>query len=403
MGLHLESIAFDHDASGCSTDALTIRRNASQPVTVPEWTKGVSVNADDAPAAYSLADVHGNDVTIRVELSRTMPCDNTVEVRALDMNAGGGCLYAILVALGLGDWVKPSPGNLLGAVARRKVHFTGASKTSGPLLFKLTNHRLNSAAVEQGITLWRWQYRESPVSPWIDFAMTQHRVFAVLRVPTAPWQQLPAAPSNTQLPWVDLLHHVCTWAKGAHTADEAAAAITKAIYALGPSTVEYDCPGGGSSQYSWPDFDLSAFLDRLGGGPGNGIYVNCSDCATFVSTCANLAGADLWQSRMGWYFPLNELLAIGSSVWQTACGWPGFSYHEVAWKGACTETEHIYDACLQVDGDADPTTAPHTPLLPVDMRFGNPGDGDYRDRLCPAASGANCAPQPSTRTRRPVA
>jgi hypothetical protein len=47
--------------------------------------------------------------------------------------------------------------------------------------------------------------------------------------------------------------------------------------------------------------------------------------------------------------------------------------------------------------------APHTPLLPIDIRFGNPGDGDYRDKLCPAAGGAACAPQPGTRTRRTVA
>jgi hypothetical protein len=325
-----------------------------------------------------------------------------VDVRALDMNAGGGCLYAILVALGLGKWIRPGPGSLLGAVAQKCVCF-GADGRSGPVHFELRDHRLWTAGVESSITLWRWQYRESAISPWKDIGITQHRVFAVLRAPTSPWQQTPATAANGQLPWVELLERACKWAKGAHTADAAAAAITKAVYALGPGVVEYDCPGGGGSWYSWPDFDATAFLDRLDGGVGNGVYVNCSDCATFVSTCANLVGADLWQSRMGWGFSLNPLLAIGSNVWQTACGWGGFSYHEVAWKGACTENEHIYDACLQVDGDADPTSAPHTPLLPIDMRFGNPGDGDYRDRLCPSAGGASCAPQPATRQRRPVA
>lgn len=402
MGLELESIAFNHDPNGHTADALNIRRNGAQPVTVPEWRRGISVTADDAPAAYSLADVRHHIVQIRVELRRTGQTHGNVEVRALDMNAGGGCLYAILSALGLGWLVTPSPGNLLGRVARRKVHFGGAM-TSGPVMFDLADHRLGTTGVEQGITMWRWQYRENLAAPWTDFAITQHRVFAVLREPTAPWQQTPATAANTQLPWADLLKYACAWAKGAKTADEAAAAITRAIYALGPGVIEYDCPGGGSSWYSWPDFDATAFLDRLGGGPGNGIYINCSDCATFTSSCANLVGADLWQSRMGWGFALNEILAIGSSTWQTACNWGGFSYHEVAWKGACTEQEHVYDACLQVDGDADPTSAPHTPVLPIDMRFGNPGDGDYRDKLCPASGGAACAPQPSTRARRPVA
>jgi hypothetical protein len=102
---------------------------------------------------------------------------------------------------------------------------------------------------------------------------------------------------------------------------------------------------------------------------------------------------------MGWGFNLNPLLAIGSSTWQTACNWGSFSYHEVAWKGACTAAEYIFDACLQVDADADPKVAPHTGELPRNMRFGNAGDGDYRDRLSPSGT---CDPQPTSRARRAV-
>ena len=142
--------------------------------------------------------------------------------------------------------------------------------------------------------------------------------------------------------------------------------MTRGVYQLGPAVVTYDCPGGGSSHYSWGGgFDCSAFIDRLQGGTGNGNYVNCSDCATFVSTFANILGCDLWQSRMrdnGFVsFGLNPMLGIGSSTWEPCChGEPGwgdaFSYHEVAWTGACTVTERVYDGCLQVDGDADPTS-----------------------------------------------
>lgn len=49
--MQLESIAFNHDTTGHASDALTVRRNATQPVTVPEWRHGVSVTADDAPGA----------------------------------------------------------------------------------------------------------------------------------------------------------------------------------------------------------------------------------------------------------------------------------------------------------------------------------------------------------------
>jgi len=44
---------------------------------------------------------------------------------------------------------------------------------------------------------------------------------------------------------------------------------------------------------------------------GLGEKVNCTDSANTVSTLANLLGCDLWQSRMGWSFDLNPLIAIG--------------------------------------------------------------------------------------------
>ncbi|MGH7710157.1 MAG: hypothetical protein ACREOG_02675, partial [Gemmatimonadaceae bacterium] len=161
MAVQLESIGFNHDTSAHTNDALNIRRNAAQAVILPEWRRGVSVTADDSPAAYSIADVQGNSVQIQVELRRTDPQLNCVEVRALDMNAAGGCLYLILVALGLGKWIKPGPRNLLGAVDSRCVCF-GPNNLTGPVLFTLKHHRLHTAGVENSITLWRWQYRVLP-------------------------------------------------------------------------------------------------------------------------------------------------------------------------------------------------------------------------------------------------
>ncbi len=393
MSIEIESIAFNHTVGSQSADAMNVRRNGSQALLTPEWQRGVSSTAQDAPAVYSIADTTGHTITIHVTLRRLRRDMKKVEVRALDMNAGGGCLYSILVGLGLGDWIQPRTGGLLGSVDARRVPF-GTNGQTGPLPFTLSNHRLQTSGVDTDIVLWRWQYREGH-GAWTDIGVTQHEAFSVLASPTAPWVAQPLASADVL--WTDLLRYACDWARGAQNANEAAAAVTRAVYALGAGTVTYDCPGGGSSNYSWGAFDLSAFLDRLNGGVGNGVYVNCSDCATFVSTVANALGADLWQSRMGYGFALNPLLAIGSNVWQTACGWGSFSYHEVAWKGACTATERIYDACLQVDNDSNPAAPPQSPLLPQDMRFGNAGDGDYRDKLSPSG---NCSPQPTTRQRR---
>ena len=396
MSVQLLAVEFNHDSTSASADALNIRRNATTFVAVPEWQRGVSVNPEDSPAAYALARVHGNVVTIQAQFRTTTPLLTSVEIRALDADAqppvGTGCLGIILRII---YWLfRALFGNVLGEPAARSVTF-GAGGLSGLESFTLKHTRLDTAPVGVYTTRWRWQYRAKK-GGWHDFDTSTHRIYLVLDTPAGPWQQAPYNAANTQLPWTEVLDYACAWARLATTADEAAAKVTAAVYDLGPGTVTYDCPGGGASHYSAGVFNCTAFLDRLRGGAGNGQYVNCSDCATFVSSFANAVGCNLVQGQMGYSFQLNPLLAIGSNVWQTACGWGGFSYHEVAWDSVGV-SGNVWDACLQVDGDADPTTAPQTPLLPVKLRFGNPGDMMYRERLSP---GGNCDAQPGTAQRR---
>jgi hypothetical protein len=398
--IRVETIAFNHDPTSATNDALNIRRNASSWVPVPEWQRGSSINPEDSPAAYARARAQGRTLTVQATFTSDDPELASAQVRAvdnvLDPPGGGGCLGSLLRLLRL--LFRALFGNVLGEVAPTTVTFTGGQ--SGPVTFSLSGSRVHTAAVSTYTTEWRWQYRTG--GTWTDIEVTKHRVYVLVDVPTAPWQQAPYASSNTQLPWTEVLDVACQWAVLATTADEAAAKVTDAVYRLGPSKVEYDCPGGGSSHYSAGGFACTAFLERLRGGFGNGRYVNCSDCGAAVSVFANAVGCDLWSSRMGYFFDLNELLAIGSTTWQTACNWGGFSYHEVAWSGGCGVADNVWDACLQVDGDADPTAAPHVALLPVKMRFGNPGDGDYRDHLATPATRAACSPDPPTRVRRVV-
>ena len=364
----VEAIAFNHDPTAATHDALNIRRNAMQSVHVPEWRQFISVNPEDSPAAYAIAPTQGRTITILVSLSCTDPTLAFVEVRARN------------------------------AVKARAVNFINGA--AGPVAFELIDPPTALGEVGVHDRSWEWEYRLGPRHPWRDFARTRHRFYVVLDVPGSPWAQSPPGPANTQLPWTEILDHACRWVEGAASADMAAALVTRAVYALGPGLVTYDCPGGGSSHYSLTDFDATAFLDRLRGGVGNGIYVNCSDCATILASFANAIGCDLWESRMGWGFALNALLAIGSNVWQTACGWTAFNYHEVAWTGACGVSDGVYDACLNVNGGADPTMPPYLPLLPQDLTFGDPGQLLYRDRLASPAGRPNCNPQPATRQRR---
>lgn len=366
----IEAIKFNHNHSSATHDAFNIRKNASQFVHVPEWRRFISVNPEDSPAAYAIAATQGNHITIAVALTTSDPSAAFLEVRVENQ------------------------------VKDRAVNFINGK--TGFVSFELIDPPVARGQIGIWDLQWQWEYRLGPHHPWHHFDTTRHRVYVVLDLPSHPWVQGPYNIGNTQLPWTDALDQACRWAQGATSEDMAAALVTQNIYALGPSIITYDCPGGGSSHYSSGNFDCTAFLDRLRGGLGNGIYVNCSDCATFVSSFANALGCNLWQSRMGYSFALNEILAIGSHVWQTACGWGSFNYHEVAWEGACTSNEDVYDGCLRVDGDVDPTTAPHVPLLPQDLRFGNPGNLLYRDRLATPAGRPNCNPQPGTRQHRTI-
>lgn len=391
MSVRLDAIQLNHDPASVHNSAINIRKNNTTFVSVPEWRAGISVSAADSPAAYVKMETQGQTILIKARFRWTGEHGGHVKIRAVDPTAhGSGCLGIIRKIL------NAIFGNVLGEVKEKMVHFN-APGLGGWETFELENTRLDQVGVGIRTTHWQWQYRER--GTWHDFDDSRHRIYVLLETPTAPWQQAPYQASNTQLPWTDVLDKSCVWAVGAVDRDTAAAKITERVYDLGNSVIEYDCPHGGATQYAYPNFDCTAFLERIAGGPGNGQYVNCTDCATFVSTFANALGCDLWQSRMGWGFQLNPLLAIGSSVWDTACGWSGFSYHEVPWKDGCTASDRVYDACLQVDGDADPTTAPHTPLLPVNMVFGTPGSGGYRDKLSPSGT---CDPQPTSRTRRSV-
>jgi hypothetical protein len=407
MSIVLEAIMFNHDPTSATTDALNIRRNFSDTVTVPEWRRGVSTLPRDSPAAYVGSQIAGNVITIKAKFRRTSSNITSVEVRAIDPFArptpsGCNAIFAWFLR-GVTDALFGNV-NVLGNVAARPVTFS--ADESDFETFELTS-RISRTGVRADTVTWQWQYRLSPSEMWQDMDRTQHLIYLLLDMPTDPWSVEPMTDGNRYLPWTDALDYACWWGRLAGDKDTAASLITDRLYHIGPSVLKYDCPGGGTTNYAYPIFNMSAFIERLRGGRGLGPYVNCSDCATIVSTFSNLVGCDLWQSQLGRDFALNPILAIGTSIWEPAClssefGWVGrFDYHEVAWKGACTSNDAVFDACLKVDGDSDPTRAPHTPLLAVNMRFGTPGSGDYRDRLATPAGRPRCEPMPAeTRQRR---
>lgn len=373
----LDAIKFNHNPNSANDNAFNLRRNFQQFLSVPEWQQGVSVSPNDSVAAYAIRETQGNQITIQAKFRGMGLQGRTVEVRAI-----------------------ANSSSVLGEVSARQVTFLSNGETNFET-FELQNVQIANIGVGIHTFTWQWQFRIAPTQAWINIGTSSHKIYTVLELPKAAWQQAPYVPNNTQLPWTEVLEVACSWAVGARTLDAAATRVTQSVYNLGPTILQYDCQLG-ATQYSSPRFNCSAFLNRLRGGVGLGLFVNCTDCATIVSTFANILGCDLWQSQMGNDFAVNPILAIGSSAWQPACTWGGFRYHEVAWKGGCTVNDEVFDACLLVDGDADPTTPPQTPLLPANLRFGNSGSGLYRDRLAAPAGRANCQPQPNTRQRRQI-
>src|SRR5690349_5809491 len=368
MAISVQAILFNHRPGDTRTGALNVRRNLQQIAIRPEWQAGLHTAAEDSVAVYVNDSVDETALTIHAAFRSTVPVAE-VEVRAVPFATTEFPLALYLAQLPA--WLQYAPaatvmlnaaylawrdwllagGNVLGDVAPRRVPIR-PDGTSELVPFRLRNVRLRARGAGAHKVVWRWQYRTDPAVAWRDAGVTAHTIYAILSEPTLPWRTEPFTAANTNLPWTDVLRHACAWTQGTRTRAEAAKSVTESVYALGTDAggnlLEYGCALGAPSMYAFPFFNLSAFLDRLRFGPGNGRYVNCTDCAAFVATFANILGCDLWESRMGEFNPFfrcNPFLAIGSRRWQEPCGSAqGFAYHEVAWSGDCGDADEICDA-----------------------------------------------------------
>ena len=410
MSVTIEVIKFNHDPVSSANGALNIRKNKNTFINVPEWERGKTIVAEDSLAAYEIAGTKGKTIYIHAQFKG--PPNSQAQIRALDAQivppeeepGQGGCMD--IIVKGLQALFRLAKGNVLGEIKEKWIQFDNAG-LSGFIPLPLYKPILWNVGVGIHYTEWQWQYKIEG-NTWSNMSLSKHKIYVLLERPKAPWKQTPYNASNDQLPWTEVMDYACSWALLAKDPKKAASRITQEVFDLGTSIITYDCPGWGASHYSYDNisniykFYCTEFLDLLKGGLGRGKYVNCSDCATIVSTFANILGCDLAQSQMGHSFELNEMLAIGSSTWQTPCNWKTFNYHEVAWSGSCDVNDKVYDACLKVDGDNDPTTSPHTALLPVDLTFGNVGTLLYRDRLATPVGRPKCKPLKNCMHRKVV-
>jgi hypothetical protein len=215
----------------------------------------------------------------------------------------------------------------------------------------------------------RFQYQDG--TTWRDVPgvqPTRHRVYTVL----GPSRMTTPA---SGLAWVAVLDQVAGWSAG--TGMNAASTLGSIVRGVNGSGLRYDVVMGASAYalggtLTNPDLDLSAFVDRR-----NGTVVNCSDCASVVSTYARQIGIDTEVAILGWNFDLYWIKGIGGTkfIHDLFGGYHGFSYHAVATVDAA---QTIHDACLMVDDDSRPDLSPFVERLPIAMPFAR-----YRQQLSP--------------------
>ena len=377
----ISAVQFNLVSSSSSSDALDIRKNMNKAINVPEWVPERNTAAE-SPAAYSIAGAGSNPVTIKAKFVITSPDRLQVQIKA---DAGG----------------------VLGAIDPFSVNFSNGTSTPEFVSISLPHHTIGANGILKEDIKWQWKYK-LPDRDWTAMTATNHRIYVILKEPGRPWEQT-GFPANNQLPWTDVLDFSCEWAAGKTTPDDAATAITEKVNGL--LNLIYDKDGGRSKYTEILSMNLSNFLctdfiEYLKYGTGKGNIVNCTDCATIVTSFANVLGCNLIEAimhgginpRTGRPIPFkcNKIISIGFTNWDYPFPPDNqFAYHEIAWKDATGVDNFIFDACLKINSGNDPWSDPGSStdaLLPTNIQFSTKGlppapvqppfyDMSYRERL----------------------
>lgn len=230
-----------------------------------------------------------------------------------------------------------------------------------------------------------------------------HTFYTTLDKPVEPWGD-GSGPSKVK-PWVSVLDKLCRdWAKDKTDKDDTAGELVEKIFHSG---FKYHTSAGASFYTSGAGrsyADLKQWTNRLNGFPSahhKGGEVNCTDCATMVTSLSNILGCELWSSRFGYSFRCHKIISIGFGGWEYPFPNPAktmgrFSYHEIGWKGSCDTADDIFDPCLKVA--SDPVASPATSdIYPRKMAY-----SVYELKLVWPSSVASVTPKTSTKIRRKV-
>ncbi len=371
MDVVIEAIKFNHDPNSATVDALTIRKNATEDISGPEWQRQDGQQPPKT-AAVAYASTQGNAVTIAVQLRRF-----NLNVQRVHITA--------------------ESTSVLGNVIRNTIEFSGKNELSDFKALNLGGARISSAAVGKSnvVLLWRLEVDSGQPPNRVFEQQTEHTVYTLLESPKEPWGP------GYEPPWTEALDLACDWAAGATDRTQAAAMITRRLHGLGLLGLLRFAQKVSFSRLSYNgthEVKLTRFLKHLEGSAGP-LTVSCTDCAVLVSTFANILGCDLYQSEMGLRFGTNRIRVIGFQNEGSTI----FEFHEVAWEFPCDSQARLFDCCLQVDGGSDPSDESFDPLLPINIPLGDANGTDYHFRLARKGTGAHMHAFPDSRERRHIA
>lgn len=375
LSMAVTNIKFNWDTGSSVNDAINIRQdfNTSHDISNGEWVKG----GTNIPVCYTT----NKAVTIKARFV-VQPASITSAVIWATSTVSGGSLSNVI---------------------KTNVTFSGGMSSPEYVMFQIDGTTPNCVK-KTAVDAWQWKIENVNASGSTTNNVNTsgaYTIYTILNEPVSPWDNSWLGGNNPSNAWVSVLDFVCLespWAGGTTTIPDAAAKITQQIYNSGRFT--YDSTGGACNytRIALDYFDLTSWIERLNGGTGRGESVNCWDCANGVVSMCNVLGCDIWNQWMGWNFQCNEIRAIKDGTWgrpfPPPLGSNGFSYHRVGWRGAVANAGKVFDACLKVDNDGNPTgTGNHnSELIATDMTFwtGSGSFDDYKQMLVDTNSYGNC-------------
>lgn len=317
----LANLTLNHNSASVAADAINIRRNFTQEITLPEWQPGLP----SSPAAY----IVNKAVTIKGVFS-----------------AGAGVTSARIRAT-----VDIGP---MGAIASQLVTFAGG--TSGAVYLPVTGLTPNS--VRYTWQKWRWYVSDvnGSGSAEVEIASTQNLLYVVLDQPQGPWTT-----SGQTKPWTEVLDKSCMWAYGETTAAGAAGRIANYIYNTLGGLYDY------GPQYTSGHGQAFAMTNFLANIPDIGI-VNCYDMGKALVSFSDVLGCNLVYRFTSPWGALNCSKAVG-------CAWKCDEWFSNHGFGTILP-DTMFDACLVIDGDATPNNPPSTVFWLLNILW-----NDYKNKV----------------------